>query len=171
MGLHQQRRMQKAGLPEFVFVCLAAVAVLFLALSWRSNNTPTWLNVEGVVVECNVDRSQYHVVDTPYNVRLTYEYVVGNTKYTGGWSGNWPMNNSPNALPPQRIFELERPGHPLQIACNPADYSLNRLHGQPEKRGVAYTVMAILGCIALFLYSAKIYPQWKTHQTVRFART
>lgn len=169
MGLYRQRRLQKAGLPEFVCVLLAGVTVAFLVLSWRSRNETAWLTVKGEVVRCQVDRGQYHVVDTPYNVRLSYKYDVGGTTFTGKWSGYWPVNHSPNALPPLRVSELEQPGYLLQIACNPDNASDSRVHGPPEGRGLVYDIVAILGCIGLYLYSAKIYPRWKTRQPRRFA--
>ncbi len=161
MALHQNRQLGKVGLPEFLALALLGFAALAVTLWWQGSGQPAHAQTDGRVVEGNVKLVHYNATDTRKKVSLTYEYSVGANAYTSSWTGFWPEDNSPNALPPDKLEDLCVKGRPLMVLYDPLSPSDSLLFqvgsgGEALRQG-----MAVGACVLALLYCGVLYPAWR----------
>ena len=161
MALRQNKEFSRVGLAEFVAVLLMTLAAVAVTLWWQGRRGPEYLQAEGRVLEGNAKLTHYNATDMRQKVTITYEYMAAGNTYTGSWSGFWPEDDSPNALPSDRFQELCVRGHPLVVMYDPEDPSTSILH--PPGRGAeAFRQgFAMAGCALAILYCAILYPAWR----------
>jgi hypothetical protein len=165
MALHQRKRMPRVGLPEFVAALLIGLAAYSGVNCWRTRGQVGWAKAPGRTVECKIRLTHYNAERSDPKVTLDYEYDVFGTTYTGHWTGYWPSDYSPNALPQEQLGVLCNKGYILVVMYDPRDPSQSRLHDSDPGPVVASTLLAFAGAGLLVFYCVKVYPAWKSrHQ-------
>ncbi|MFO7974268.1 MAG: DUF3592 domain-containing protein [Candidatus Hydrogenedentota bacterium] len=165
MSLPRRKRCQKLRLPDYIALALLASVALSAMLWWDAQFNDIWLQTTGRVLEGRVIQSHYNAPPTKQRVQLVYAYSVGGVMYQGQWTGYWPAENSPNALPENRYGELFSNGYPLKVsyeAGNPARSELH--HHAPERHfGLAGTTVGL--AVAAGIYLIRVYPHWRRSVT------
>lgn len=161
MGFHRRKHRDRLRLPEYLALFLVACVVASAALWWRAHNHSAWLQTGGRVVEGRVVPSHYNAQPVDPRVELDYTYTAGGMVHRGRWTGFWPVENSPNALPESRYAELFTEGYPLTVyyeAGNPGKGELHRSAGEGATvLAVATVFLAAVTCVYLF----RVYPSWR----------
>lgn len=153
-------RWRPAG-PEYIAVFLLVVLLVAALLAWRTATAPPWPHTTGTVLSCNIRSVHYNAEPNDTKVSLTYQYVVGGQTYAAQWEGLWPAAGSPNALPPDRLHELESPGYRLRVYYDPQNPSRSDLE-DGSRDDVLFFSALFVGILAVFLiYLLKIYPMWR----------
>jgi len=161
MALHQNKQLGKVGLPEFLALALLVFAALAVTFWWQGSGQPAYAQTDGRVVEGNVKLIHYNATDMRQKVSLTYEYSVGADTYTSSWTGFWPEDNSPNALPPDKLEDLCVKGHPLRVLYNPLNPSDSSLYPVESGGEALRQGMAAGACALALLYCGVLYPAWR----------
>ncbi|NIA15765.1 MAG: DUF3592 domain-containing protein [Nitrospiraceae bacterium] len=164
MALHQRRRLQRPGLPEFVVMLLVGLAVVPAMLWCQRNTRPEYKKTEGRVKNCEIRLTHYNADNMLSKVKLTYTYSAGPATMTGVWEGYWPSAESPNALPQNKLDLLRTENYPLVVLYDPADPSKSRLHYPGAVPHTMYGVVALTAALGVVLYLATGYPMWKKKQ-------
>ena len=162
MGLHQNKQFRKLGLAEFLGLALLAFAALAVTLWWQASGRPVYAQADGRVVEGNVAWVHYNATDLRQKVSVTYEYPVGADTYTSSWSGFWPEDSSPNALPSDRLQDLCVKDHPLVVLYDPESPSTSYLHPAEGGSETLRQGVAVGACVLALLYCAVLYPTWRS---------
>lgn len=163
MALHRHRRLKAPGLPEFVVV-LCLIAVCIPAFCWYENGIRAdWLRTGGHVISCDIRETHYNAATVRPKVRLSYLYDADGVPYTGTWVGYWPeaKEESPNALPPDKLNYLRTPDYPLVIYYDPDDPSQSTIH-RAEATDVTLYKWTFAGLfVAALYYVLRVYPAWR----------
>jgi hypothetical protein len=150
-------------MPEVIIVALLVLTAIPAILWWQTVNRPEWEETAGRVVSAHVRFVRDSGRPTENRVQLSYEYQVGGRVYTGAFQGPWPETNSPNALPEERLEDLEQEGHTLTVLYNPAHPQRSQLHFPGTGTRLFYLVLTGLTGGVTLLYSVKIYPAWRRY--------
>jgi hypothetical protein len=143
-------------------VLLASVAVSAV-LWWNAQFSDIRLQTTGRVAEGHVIASHYNAQLTKQRVVLVYTYSVGGVMYKARWTGYWPTENSPNALPADQYPKLFTQGHSLKVFYEPGNPANSELHRcAPESHLLLAGTTVGLGILAS-VYLVRIYPAWRSH--------
>lgn len=162
MALHQNKHLERLGLPEFLGLAILACAAVGITLWWQDRDErPGYLQTDGHVVEGRVSLVHYNATALSSKVSVTYSYSVGERSYTGSWVGFWPDDNSPNAASQDRLNEVCAKGHPLIVFYDPDNPSENYIH--PAERGnqILLQGFALATCALALVYWSALYPAWR----------
>jgi hypothetical protein len=165
MALHRSKRRAPLGLAEFIGLCSLALATAFVTMWWQEDHAPAYWRSDGRVIEGKVVLTHYNSTDLRSKVSITYEYMAEGATYTKSWSGFWPDDNSPNALPENRINELCEKGHPLIVLYDRQNPSEGILHPVGSGGVAIRQAMAVVSCVWALAYCVVLYPTWR----LRFA--
>lgn len=165
MPLHHHRHIRKPGLPELAVVIGLTSAAVFGGLWYGSLGAENWRRTTGWIARVHIRNIHYNATEDAARIRLTYRYEVGGIPYVQEWDGLWPIVDSPNALPPDRIRELEVADYPLVILYDPANPSRSALHQVSQGDRKLYQNLAVASFLFTFLYLGTIYPRWKRAQS------
>lgn len=161
MGFRRRKTRERPGLPEFVAVCLLALALVSV-LAWRQGDAGGgWPEAPGHVMSATIRPTHYNAPDYRPKVSVTYEYTVNGVAHRGYWEGYWPEMNSPNALLPEERRLLEESGFPLVVMYDPDEPARSRLHDPPGERRILLGVASVVAFLAAAVYFVRIYPAWK----------
>ena len=151
----------RPGAPEGVGLALITLVVMLAVKTWLAANMPPWPRTLGTVLSCAIRSVHYNAEPNDTKVTLTYEYVANGQTYAGNWQGLWPATGSANALPPERLHELEEPGYRLYVYYDPRNPAISRLEDGSRDSLFVYA-MLFVGCLAIFLvYLIRFYPAWR----------
>lgn len=161
MALQRRTKRWRPAAPEFIGVFLCVVLLFAGVLAWRATTAPPWPHTTGTVLSCNLRSVHYNAEPNDTKVSLSYEYVVGGQTYAARWEGLWPVAGSPNALPEERLHELETPGYRLRVYYDPENPSRSELEDGSRDNVLLFSLFFV-GSLATFLvYVLKIYPTWR----------
>jgi hypothetical protein len=161
MSLRRNRPFERLGPAEFVGVALLILAAASATSWWQRSGRVSFARADGRVVEGRVAWTHYNSTDLREKVSVTYQYAVGSDSFTGTWTGFWPEDDSPNALPADRLREACEKDHPLVVSYDPASPSISYLHpaeggGERLLRGIA-----VGSCVLALIYCVALYPAWR----------
>jgi len=162
MALHQNRRLKKPDLPEFVALVLVGLAVVAATWWWQANVHPKYRHAEGRILSCRIRPTHYNATDVRTKVDVTYEYAVGSGSYRGSWTGYWPQTDSINAVPEGEIDLLMTRDLPVSVLYAPDDPARSLLHYPIRGDTRFIAVIAICGLGAALVYCCAIYPAWRS---------
>lgn len=161
MSLHRSRKRFRLRLPDVVGLLLAGSVVVTAILWWSAYLSPPWQTASGTVKGCGFVKSHFNAELTETRVELNYEYMANGVLFRGAWTGFWPVANSPNALPADRMTQELREGRALVIFYDPTRPERSHPH-TPENDLEFVFLLATLGT-SLFtgFYLMKVYPRWR----------
>ncbi|MBX7258281.1 MAG: DUF3592 domain-containing protein [Candidatus Hydrogenedentes bacterium] len=163
MSLRKRHRWRKPGIAEVLFVLAVVVAMLPISYWWLRLNRPVWNNAPGSILSGKILSTHYNAERYDPKVRAQYQYLVGTVTFQGTFEGFWPEVGSPNALPPDRLEEITKPGHPLVVAYDPANPQRSVLHPLLEESQLKYFLLSVAGLLVGGAYCLIIYPAWRNH--------
>jgi len=169
MGLRHHKTFQTPGLPEFIALVLAVGAGIPAALWYQGDAQSGWQRTSGRVTHCDIRDTHYNAPDQRAKVSIDYQYEVTGIPFGGTWTGYWPEadEQSPNALPPEQLANLQTPGYPLVVFYNPDDPTASVIHTADVGNLLIYKYLfGGIFAIALY-YMLRIYPAWKNRSAER----
>ena len=159
MGLRHHKTLRAPGLPEFIGLTLALGACVPALLWYQGAVRSVWVRTTGHVTRCEVSASHYNAANDSTKVTVAYRYDVSGTPFSGSWTGYWPETEeqSPNALAPDQLLNLEIPDYPLVVLYDPEDPSASTLHtGGCGRSARLQMVVQLLFCPCGVLYCTRI---------------
>ncbi len=151
----------RPGAPEAVGTILILFVVFAALLTWQAANVPPWPHTAGRVLSCSITSIHYNAEPNDTKVSLTYEYSVNGQTYAGRWEGLWPTTGTPNALPQDRVHELEEPGRRIYVYYDPRNPAVSRLEDGSRDFLLVYAGLFVVLLILLLMYLVRVYPAWR----------
>jgi hypothetical protein len=155
--------------PEFRGLALAVGVCVPAVLWYQGVAHSTWQRTTGHVTQCEVRETHYNATDEGTKVSLTYRYDVLGIPFTASWTGFWPEadEQSPNALAPSELHNLQTPEYPLVVFYDPNNPTSSLIH-TGNVGDVAVYKWLFGGLFALTMYYIiRVYPAWKNSSPSR----
>ena len=161
MSLHQKRRFNPFGLPEFIGLVLLT-AVVFFGVEWlHASPTHRWNEAIGHITNCDIQSIHYNAEPNQNKVSISYIYRVNEIPFQGSWSGMWPETDSPNSLSDEEITQLKNSEYVLRVFYNPQNPEINRIHDLVDTKRYVFSILSVLGILVVIYYLVIVYPRWK----------
>ncbi len=126
---------------------------------------PQWTETTGRVLRGDITPTHYNAENFYDKVHIQFEYDILGSKIIREWTGVWPHDDSPNALPDDQMNELLRSGHPLRVFYDPANPEQWRLHGGTSDLRSIYSVLVVLSLVGSIYFGLRVYPSWKRRRS------
>ena len=163
MPLRRKRHRRKPGFAEVLFVLALVIALFPVSYWWAHLNQPNWNRAPGSIVSGVILNTHYNAERYDPKVSAQYQYLVGTVTYQGSYEGFWPEVGSPNALPPDRLEEVSKPGHPLVVSYDPGNPGRSVLHPILQESQLTYFLLTVAGLLVGGGYCLVVYPAWRAH--------
>ncbi len=137
-------------------------AVVFCGMEWiHASPTFRWQETMGRITSCDIKSIHYNAEPNRNKVTISFTYHVNEIPFQGSWSGMWPVADSPNALGDEEITRLKDKGYLLRVYYDARNPEIHRIHDLVDTKRYVFSILSVLGSLALIYYLVKIYPAWK----------